>query len=1117
MKYILRFSGIKNSHFCGILLSILLFLSGLTVSAQITTASISGYVSDGKAPLPNAVVTALHEPSGTPYYAITNEKGNYLLPNVLAGGPYTIRVERLNHKAMIVKEVEASLGEVVVVDVVLPVSSVRLEEVTVFGDGPGSTMNVNRSGIGVRFSAKDIDVIPSVNRSLYDVLKLTPQSVSTEIGASIGGGNYRNSAVNVDGAEFNNSFGIGSSLPAGGTPISIEAIDQLIINITPFNVRHSGFTGSSINMVTKHGTNKWKGSVYDYFTCSALQGQKIGADYLTSSKTLNNTTGFTVGGPLIKNKLFLFLNGEYIVDNEAGSSIQARPDDSYEFGGSSGYNRPTVAEMDDIRQFLIDKFNYDPGRYQNYTHSTPDYKLFARLDWRINPNNLLIFRVSHTHNATSNSPATSMSPLGGTNTNIVTDDATYVLDRFNGGRGSQYAMTFESAHYFQNLNFTTMAAELHTRLMNEQAHNTARIAWSLQDEPRSFVGGYFPTVDILEPYTNDGKTQIFTTFGPDPYTYGNLRRVNNITATDEFSYKTGIHNILAGAQFEFNRIKNGFMQGGAGWYVYDSWQSFVDDVNDVQGSGPSLFMITHANTDNPTEMVYATFDHSQISLYGQDDIAFSKYFKLTVGLRLELPFIRFSYDNLNREFEQIANSHPNSSFAGLSTNDYPRGDFHYSPRIGFNWDITHKRKLILRGGTGLFTGRIPNVWLVSAIGNSNCLQYQYIANTSTGADVAEFDPDRENIINSIYEGHNYSRQGLPAPTYATILARNLRMPTSWKTSLALDILIPGDIKASVEGVYSFNINEIYASTLGYTENGTIQLPGEPDARTFYVSEGITNREGSTMSGYYLHNENKFHGQYLALSAILSKEFKFGLDLMAAYTYSYATNLSDGSGDQVSSFANTANVNDCNSPELGYSAYVAPHRVIASIGYTIKEGKHTATKLGLFYEGLNIGIFNGIYVTRASYLIDNVSGLTNAQLAYIPTKDELAAMPFSSEENRAAFEEFISGDRYLSKHRGEYSKRNGGLAPWVNRINLKLEQEFYFNINGRRQTLDVGIDINNLGNLLCNKWCAYKILDNNVILSYDKDKQQYTFNSSNWSTYNNLSSTWQLLLHVKYAF
>ena len=646
----------------------------------------------------------------------------------------------------------------------------------------------------------------------------------------------------------------------------------------------------------------------------------------------------------------------------------------------------------------------------------------------------------------------------------------------------------------------------------------ARITWSLQDEPRTFEGGLFPTVDILEPHTVAGdSTQMamFTTFGPDPFTYGNLRRVHSLNFTDEFNYKKGIHNILVGAQVEMNVMRNGYMQGGAGWYVYDSWQSFVDDVNDVEGAGPSLFMITHANTETPTKQVFPTVIQSQISVYAQDDFEFSKFFKLTAGLRLEMPFTRFPNDNRNSDFDAIAATHPNSSFAGLSTADVSSTYFHVSPRIGFNWDITHKRKLILRGGTGLFSGRIPNVWLVSAAGNSNCLQYQYIANLETGQDVVGFDPDLESLINTVHNGHSYARAGLPAPTNATILSKDLKMPLSWKTSLSLDAVLPGEVKASVEAIYSLNLNEVYAKVLGYQETGEFHLPGEPETRPLYTSELIQNAEGSYMSGYYLYNEKESHGHYFSLTAQLSKEFNFGLSLMAAYTFSHATVITDGASDQVSSLTNTPSKNDSNHPEAGFAGFVSPHRVIAAIGYTIPEGSRTATKLGLFYEGLNVGYYNGYYQSRRSYLIENVSGLTSPQLMYIPTSEELAAMPFVSEDNRAAFEEFISGDRYLSKHRGEYSKRNGGKAPWVNRINFKVAQEIYFNVKGHKQTLDVGVDFNNLTNLFSSKWGAYRVLNTDVVLQYRPEG--YVFTPSSWSYYNNLVSTWQILLHVKYAF
>ena len=343
------------------------------------------------------------------------------------------------------------------------------------------------------------------------------------------------------------------------------------------------------------------------------------------------------------------------------------------------------------------------------------------------------------------------------------------------------------------------------------------------------------------------------------------------------------------------------------------------------------------------------------------------------------------------------------------------------------------------------------------------------------------------------------------------------MPTSWKSSLALDIKIPGDIKATIEGVYSYNYNEVYATTLGYKEDGSVLLPGETDARTYYASENILNRNGGRMNGYYLHNVKgkSLHGQYFSISAQLQKSFKFGLDLMAAYTYSYATSLSDASGDQVSTFASTPNVNGANAPELGFSNYVAPHRVIGAIGYIIDEGKRTSTKLGLFYEGMNMGICSGYLYTRNSFLMNDVTGSNSTLLMYIPTQAELASMPFISEENKFEFEYFIDNDRYLSKHRGEYSKRNCGKAPWLNRINFKVSQEIYFNVNGQRHTLDVGVDFNNIANLFCSKWGAYKVLDSDVVLNYADG--MYSFTAPIWSVYNNLSSTWQVLVHLRYAF
>jgi len=1103
-------------------LSLLTLSLSLSAFAQVTTSSIAGRVSDATGSVAGAPVIATHTPTGTTYYSVTDSEGQYRLNGITAGGPYTVKVEMLGYRVVSIKDVYAPLAETILIDAKLEEESLDLEGASIIADSSESGMNIRRSGAGTSISHKKIESMPTATRSMNDIMSLTPQASTTTSGFAVGGGNYRGSSVTVDGAAFNNAFGIGSNLPAGGSPISLDAIEQMSVNITPFDVRQSGFQGGAINAVTKSGSNQFSASAYNRYTSEKLRGAKVAGVDIANTKTLNNTVGFTVGGPIIKNKLFFFVNAEYTFDETPGSSRLARTSATQQWGADQSYNRPLAADLDAMKTFLANKFNYDPGRYQGYSLNTPDYKILARIDWNINDNNKFNVRFSHTHTFGSNSPSSSMSPIGGTNSKF--GDNNYIsFNRYSAGRQSEYAMYFEAARYYQEQNFTSVAAELNSRFADGKANNMFRLTWSHQNEPRSYEGSFFPTVDIL---SNDGVSGtdtygIYTTIGIDPFTYGNLRDVQTITATDEFTYNIGKHNLIAGAQFEWNRAKNGYMQGGAGWYIYESWDAFKADVENPSAStGPAAFMITHANLDDPTSQTFPAFDYSQASVYAQDEITLSDYFKLTAGLRLEMPFITIPTDNYNKDFAAVAAANPNSSFAGLSTADVPAARVSFSPRIGFNWDVLKDRSLIVRGGSGIYTGRIPNVWLVSAIGNSNCLQYQYINKNvmagGTNTSGIHFHQDRAEVINQLYSGTKFTKKDLPAPTTTTILAKDLKMPSSWKSSLAVDAKLPGDIKATLEGIYSTNFNEVYATPLGYKVNGTVKLPGEPNTREKWVSEGIKNSTGSTMGGYYVNNTS-LKGNYYSVSLQLSKSFGFGLDLMAAYTRSGAKSVSDGNGDQVSEFANTYTLNGSSSPCLGYANYVSPNRVIASASYTINEGKHTATKLSAFYEGYNIGFISSYSYSRVSYLMTNVSGGANSasQLLYIPTDSELADMPFASADNKAAYKNFLASDKYLSKHRGEYSKRNGALAPWLNRINFRVAQEFYFNIADRKQTVEVGLDINNIGNLLNSNWGVYKQLSSNQILSYDGTN--YTFTEPVWKNYAALSSTWQMLLGVRYYF
>lgn len=1084
-------------------------IASVCAFAQVTTSSISGTISDKDGAVLGAPVVAIHQASGSRYYSVTDKNGTYRINSITPGGPYTVVVEMLGYRKVETTGVYAPLGETVTVNANLEEESLDLEAAVFTADANDSGMNISRSGVGTAVSQKTMEALPTTSRSMNDVMKLTPQASVTSNGLAVGGGNYRSSYVTVDGAAFNNAFGIGSNLPAGGSPISLDALEQMSINITPFDVRQSGFTGGAINAVTKSGTNEWHASVYNYYTSEQLRGDRVGDDVVSLSKALNNTTGITVGGPIIKNKLFFFVNAEYSLDEVPGSSKTVRQNESEEFGGSTGKVRPTGAFMNEVKTYLKDTYDYDPGRYQGYSLSTPDWKVMARLDWNITDDHKLNVRFSHTKNYDSHDPSTSVNPLvpNPYNRNVY-------------GRSSDYSQFFESSRYYQEQNFTSLAAELNSRFLDGMVGNMFRITWSHQNEPRSFVGDPFPTVDILEAIDSDGDgvddtRAVITSFGPDPFTYGNLRDVQTVIVTDEVTITKGINNIVAGLQFEWNDTKNGFMQGGTGYYVYNSWDDFKNNAT------PAAFAITHSNRDD-LQQVYPSFQYMQASAYVQDELNISDYFKLTAGLRLEMPVYPTIADNENKEFLSLAKE--GTSLYGHSTADMPKARLSVSPRIGFNWDILKNRSLVLRGGSGIYTGRIPFVWIVSAAGNSNCLQAQYVTTTTglgqTASGAPHFNTDVKEILEELYGG-SFKAQDLAAPTGATIMDRNLKMPSTWKTSLALEGRIPGGIKATVEGIYNYDINSVYCNLLGQKEvEGGIQLPGEPEARKAWVSEGILNSIGKEVTPYYITNVPKgLHGYYYSVTAQLQKDFNFGLSLMAAYTYSKSMSVSDAIGDQISSAYNTMTYtkNGSNTPELGYSTYVSPNRFIANVSYRISEGKKGTTTLGLFYEGYNHCYIGNHSYTRYSYTMPNqTSDLGAYNLIYIPTEQELASMTFTSDDNRVAYNDFINSDKYLSKHRGEYSKRGGAVAPWQSRFNFKFMQDINFNTNHAKvHTIQIGLDINNVANLINSKWGTTDRMNRDNILSINDGV--YTFTAPEWTKYNNTYSTWQMVLSLRYFF
>ena len=1101
-----------------LLVALLAFMVS-TAMAQITTSGISGKVTANGEDIIGATIKAVHQPSGTVYRAVTNIDGRYSIQGMRPGGPYVLEVSYVGYKTKEVKNFNLSLGQNTILNESLSENAEMLQDVVVTADR-NNNMRTDRAGATTSINADQIEVVPTVSRSMNDLLKLTPQGANVGSGFSVGGGNYRQSYVTVDGAAFNNAFGIGGNLPGNGSPISLDALDQISVSSSPYDVRLSGFTGGAISAVTKSGTNDFKGTAYMYTTNSHLRGNKVSDYELNRLQSHATTWGASFGGPIIKDKLFFFANGEYQSNISAGPSGTARVNASDEWSPSSGtVHRPLQSDMDNMLSFLSKNYGYNPGRYQGYSLDTPSYKFLARIDWNINENNKLNIRFSKSHDKDSSAPSSSTTPFKDSVIYPGGEDATG--GKSQSGRTANAGLYFESARYYQEKNFTSFAAEWNSKW--GVVSNVLRATYSYQDEPRTYVGGMFPTVDILK------NGSYYMGFGPDPFTQGNLRQVKTFVATDEASWAMGIQNFTAGLQFETNKATNGFGAASAGYYVFESMDDFMN------GKAPRSYGVTFPM--DGSSQFNATMKYNQFSAYVQDQVNFSDRFRLTAGLRFELPIYPELKNNYNKAFAAMKWKNDAGVEYQYTTDQLPDAPLTVSPRVGFNWDILGNHKLVLRGGTGYFIGRLPFVWLVSAVGNAGCGQYTYYYNTPSDKGATykmdKFYQSREDQLKVLQQqGLAVNREDAAAPSTPTIIDKDLKMNATWKTSLALDAKLPYDIDFSLEGIYSREFNPATVINLDRYWDGksyTELAPG--DKRKWYSRNSYSNPYMITNAGHKAY--------YYSITASLAKKFAFGLNLSASYTYSKAKSYGDGVGDQVSSayYNNRYSVNGNNDMELGYGTYVAPNRLLISASYKKDYGKNFGSEVGLIYEGMNMGYADGYSCTRYTYQLTGnvVNDYGSNGLVYIPASREALDKwnfkdngKYTAEQQKDDFWAYINQDDYLKNHKGEYAERGGAVMPWHHQLDFKFNQNFYLNVAGQKNTLQFGVDIKNLANLLNNSWGLYKTVNNTKLLKYTAGKDgaagsfQFQKNGKDVlsKTYTNLTSfnsTYSIQFSIRYIF
>ena len=1079
--------------------------------AQVTTSGITGTVMAGGEEAIGATITAKHVPSGSVYRAVTNIEGQYTLTGMKSGGPYEVEISYIGFQTAKFTDIQLALGQNAVVDATLSEGSEMIQEIVVTAKA-NNTMRSDRSGAVTNLNATQIASIPTVGRTMLDIMKMTPQSSSAS-GMAIGGGNYRQSSVTIDGASFNDSFGMEPSpLPGGGTPISIDALDQMTVSITPYDVRQSGFTGGGVNAVTKSGTNTYKGSVYTYLTNSHMKGSKVDDVKLPKVDSHNSTFGFTVGGPIVENKLFFFVNGEYEDVVVAGPAVSAGD-------GSSHYSatnrRPRLSELESLSSYLQNTYGISTGPWQGYNIKTPAYRILARIDWNINDDHKLNVRFTKSNRKESN-PASASRSIGSNRTSII-----YGGNQNSYGSNTDYSMSSLSSRYVSEFRFTSFAAELNSKF--GKLHNTLRGTYSFQDQPRTNeYGESVPVIEIV--MEEQGHYPSWALTG-DMFTYQNMAQTKTTVITDELNIHLGKHNLFGGLQYEHDYAANGYAQAGAGYYAFQATPDQVrkgDWASVFKPENTRLFGITYGNGADHSPFV-AKMSTNQWSLYLQDNMSLSDRFRMSLGVRFELPSYPSLKDNFNEEYYNI-------DFGGqhFRTDNVPDASVSFSPRLGFNWDITGNQNLILRGGTGLFVGRLPFVWLISAVGNSGMGQTSFIASQKDPSKIPTFTTSQADMLQQIG-----AKSSTTIPSSATILSDDLRMPKTWKASLALDAKLPGDIDFTIEGIMNKDLNPVVVSNrdIYWDGHSTIDL-GHGDIRhkmSYY---------NPNYSAYVLENAGS-KAYYISLSAQLRKKFDFGLDLSASYTMSKAKTYTDGIGNQVASAYNNYrnSVNAVNDNEMGYATYVAPNRLLLSASYTLKESKNATSRFSLVYDGYQYGYLNDYAFSRFSYIFSanvNNDALAPANLIYVPaSRQELDSWVFAesvyegnkvytADMQRDDFWAYIQQDDYLKNRTGQYAERGGAKMPWHHQLDFKFEQDIRLDAGKTKHALQLGVDILNLPNFLCKKWGLYKQVGETALLSYSNGK--YTYNTvdgerhlTTFRNFQNLASTYQIMFTIRYLF
>ncbi|MCB9274370.1 MAG: TonB-dependent receptor [Lewinellaceae bacterium] len=979
-----------------------------------------------------ANILAVHQPSGTTYGTATDIDGNFRIPGMRVGGPYRVAVSYTGYSDKVYENVFLRLGEAFKLDVTLEESAVQLEAIQVVA---AAGITGQSSGASTQITTDEIDAMPTLNRDINDFLRLTPQAGRYSDGISFAGVNNRYNAIYIDGAVNNDVFGLATSGTNGGqtgiSPFSIDIIDQFQVVLSPYDVTLGGFAGGGVNAVTKSGTNKFTGTAYYFMQNENLVGKTNGelADRLGIERTKlaefsQSLYGASLGGPIVKDKVFFFANVE-IQDDETPIPFEV---ENY----TSVADRASVSDLENLRDFLRNTYNYDPGDFRSTSDQLKGLKLFGKIDINLNQNHRLTLRHQYTK-------AEQYDRFGGSSTRI------------------NYA---NNGIFFPSIT-NSSAVELNSRFGDKYSNNLILGYTTVRDD-RDPLGGDFPYV-----YIEDGNGLI--TFGSEEFSTGNALDQDILTITDNFKIYSGKHTFTIGTHNEFYNIYNLFIGQNYGTYRFSSLNDFLT------GQPAKEYDRAYSLVDDLTgdgSKAAAEFKAMQLGLYVQDEFAISRNFTLTGGIRVDLPIITDDPAE-DTNFNNVALPKMQQYYdvaKDIQAGKAPDGQLMFSPRLGFDYDINGDRSTVLRGGLGIFTSRIPFVW-PGAMFNNNGLTLGRVDERSIPT-VA--------FISDIQKQYTDPNFAVPSGQI-DIFTKDFKYPQVFRTNLAVDQELPGGIQASLEGTYTKTLNNVLYTNINSDPTVNFNWTGSPDDRPVYNRANIDN---TYSAGVYV-GSNTNEGYTYTVTAALAKKFGFGLNATLAYTYGDAQAVSEGTSSQNSSqWRGQVSIDGRNTPVLGRSDFALGHRVMSSLSYKLNwtADGHTATTFSLFYNGQSGTPFSYVIGGSNGRNPNNETGSTsrNRSLIFVPaSSDQINLVDYTLSDGTVVtaaeqwnnLNAYIESDKGLKDSRGGYAEKNGSWAPFTNIFDFAIRQDLGANLGGSVHRLQLSLDVFNLGNLINKNWGA----------------------------------------------